>query len=47
LLGQAYQGMGEKKQAVAAYQRYLDSSQSPELCREARMHLQELGIKAA
>ena len=46
LLGQAYQGIGEKKQAVASYQRYLNSSQSPELSSEARMHLAELGIKA-
>jgi tetratricopeptide (TPR) repeat protein len=46
LLGQAYQGMGEKKQAGVAYRRYLDSSHSPELCQEARQHLSELGIKA-
>ncbi len=46
LLGQAYQGLGERKQAVTAFQRYLNSSQSPELCREARQHLAELGTKA-
>jgi tetratricopeptide (TPR) repeat protein len=47
LLGQAYQGMGEKKQAGVAYRRYLDSSHSPELCQEARQHLSEMGIKAS